>query len=61
MTDERREGCTLGIDTKLYLHVPRRKGVNTEIENVKDILTRPKVTGEEGIGACVSLRVGRIE
>jgi hypothetical protein len=37
------------------------KGVNTEIENVKGILTRPKVTGEEGIGACVSLRVERIE
>ena len=40
---------------------PGEKGVNTEIENIKGILIRPKVKGEEGVGACVSLRVGRIE
>jgi hypothetical protein len=40
---------------------PGEKGVNTEIENIKGILIRPKIKGEEGVGACVSLRVGRIE
>jgi hypothetical protein len=40
---------------------PGEKGVDTAIENVRGIFIRPKVTGEEGIGACVSLKVERIE
>ena len=40
---------------------PGEKGVNTEIGDIKGILMRPKITDEEGVGACVSLKVGRIE
>lgn len=40
---------------------PGPKGADTEIEKVRGILIRPKIKGEEGVGACVSLRVGRVE
>ena len=40
---------------------PGKKGVDTAIENVRGIFIRLKVTGKEGIGACVSLKVERIE
>jgi len=40
---------------------PGKKGVDTAIENVRGIFIRLKVTGKEGIGACVSLKVEGIE